>query len=117
MVFTYLPHQSNNPYELLAISILRQAYLDIYNYFRNGEPDDHEGEEALKWLKGNGESLKLVIQAIQIIQERRGWDFGGEEYGIRQNLLERVKTFRDLAEGKNDKKADEIFKAWQLMSS
>ncbi|QGH72337.1 MAG: hypothetical protein [Podoviridae sp. ctg2L5] len=115
-MFSYLPHQSKNPYELLAIAILRQAYMDIFDYYKRGTPTDHDGVEAIDWLKNGNGTLTAVIQTIQLVQERRGWDFGGTEESIHKNLIRRIKSFKAVAEGKDEKAKKEIQKAWQLMS-
>lgn len=114
MVFSYLPHKSVNPYELLAIAILRQAYVDILDYYKKGEPVNHEGLEAIKWLeKGNG-TLTPVIYAIHNVDN--GKNYGRDEQEIHAKLLERIKAFKRIAEGKDTKKEKAILKAWQLMS-
>jgi len=115
-MFNYLPHKSVNPYELLAIAILRQAYMDIFDYYKCGAPADHDGIEAINWLKNGDGTLQTVIYTIQLIQERRGWDFGGTEESIHKNLVKRIKSFKKIAEGKDEKAKKEIAKAWQLMS-
>jgi hypothetical protein len=117
MAFSYLPHKSTNPHELLAIAILRQAYVDIFNFYKSGEPAEHEGIEAIKWIKSSNGTLGTVIHAIQLVQERKGWSFGRDKEQIQRNLIKRIKVFRSLAEGKDEKKKKEIFKAWQLMST
>jgi hypothetical protein len=117
MEVKYLPHHSNNPHELLVMLVLWQAYVDIYNYFKSGQPANHEGVEALEWLHGGNGTLSLVVQTIQNIQGKHNWSFvGDDEESIKANLIKRISAFKRLAEGKEDKEAKQIIRAYQLMT-
>ena len=114
MDFNYIPHRSSNPYELLAVAILYQAYKDITEYYKNGEPVEHEGREAIIWIKKADGTFKLILQVAQHIMR----DYGYDEDTIHQMLQNRIKICRDIALGKASKQEEETFnKAWQLMSA
>lgn len=111
----YTPHRSNNPYLLLAIAVLYRAYEDIYEYYKCGQPEGHDGAEALDWLlNGDEDDLTLYANAILLVTP----GYGSNVYEVMDLMKGRAAHFKKLAETGDIKEAKKEFRfAWELINS